>query len=150
MNFTFIFQQQHLAYGVYIFQLIRYSRACGSYHDFFDRGLLLTRKLLKQLFLLVKLVITSKVLRLSPWPGEALQNKCVTRVTLRLLDQERLTLPVPPSASLVLVGFVGLDLFNFLCNVLYIIACPFGHFLINPSIYDFWLALWYLWFTTSD
>jgi hypothetical protein len=34
------------AYGVYISQLIRYSRACGSYHDLLDRGLLLTRKLL--------------------------------------------------------------------------------------------------------
>ena len=33
-------------YGVYISQLIRYSRACGSYQDFLDRGLLLTRKLL--------------------------------------------------------------------------------------------------------
>jgi hypothetical protein len=30
------------AYGVYISQLIRYSRACGSYQDFLDRGLLLT------------------------------------------------------------------------------------------------------------
>ena len=39
------------AYGVYIFQLIQYSRACGSYHDFHDRGLLLTRKLLKHEFL---------------------------------------------------------------------------------------------------
>jgi hypothetical protein len=28
------------AYGVYISQLIRYSRACGSYQDFIDRGLL--------------------------------------------------------------------------------------------------------------
>jgi len=27
-------------------QLIRYPRACGSYQDFLDRGLLLTRKLL--------------------------------------------------------------------------------------------------------
>jgi hypothetical protein len=35
--------------------LIRYSRACGSYQDFLDRGLLLTRKLLNQGFLLVKL-----------------------------------------------------------------------------------------------
>jgi hypothetical protein len=26
------------AYGVYISQMMRYSRACGSYHDFFDRG----------------------------------------------------------------------------------------------------------------
>jgi hypothetical protein len=34
-------------YGVYIFQMIRNARACtGSYQDFLDRGLLLTRKLL--------------------------------------------------------------------------------------------------------
>jgi hypothetical protein len=32
-----------------------YSRACGSYQDFLDRGLLLTRKLLNHGFLLVKL-----------------------------------------------------------------------------------------------
>jgi hypothetical protein len=42
------------AYGVYISQMIRYSRACGSYQDFLDRGLLPTRKLLNQGFLLVK------------------------------------------------------------------------------------------------
>ena len=35
--------------------MIRYSRACGSYHDLLDRGLLLTRKLLKHGFLFVKL-----------------------------------------------------------------------------------------------
>jgi hypothetical protein len=33
-------------YEVYISQMIRYFRACGSYQDFLDRGLLLTRKLL--------------------------------------------------------------------------------------------------------
>jgi hypothetical protein len=43
------------AYGVYISQLIRYSRACASYQDFLDRGLLLTRKVLNQVFLLIKL-----------------------------------------------------------------------------------------------
>jgi hypothetical protein len=43
------------AYGVYISQMIWYSRACGSYQDFLDRGLLLTRKLLNKGFLLVKL-----------------------------------------------------------------------------------------------
>jgi hypothetical protein len=43
------------AHGVYISQLIRYSRACGSYQDFLDRWLLLTRKLLNQGFLLVRL-----------------------------------------------------------------------------------------------
>ena len=40
---------------VYICQVIRYSRTCASYQDFLDRGLLLTRKLLNQGFLLVKL-----------------------------------------------------------------------------------------------
>jgi hypothetical protein len=35
--------------------LIRYSRACGSYQDFIDRGLLLIMKLLNQELLLVKL-----------------------------------------------------------------------------------------------
>ena len=44
------------AFRVYITQLIRYSRACGSYHDFLDRGLLQTRKLLNQGFLIVKLM----------------------------------------------------------------------------------------------
>ena len=34
------------AYRVYISQFIRYSTACDSYHDFLDRGLLLTMKLL--------------------------------------------------------------------------------------------------------
>jgi len=42
-------------YGVYISQLIRYSRACGSHQDFLDRGLLLTRDFLNWGFLLVKL-----------------------------------------------------------------------------------------------
>ena len=31
------------AYGIYLSQMIRYSRACSSYQDFLDRGLLLTR-----------------------------------------------------------------------------------------------------------
>ena len=44
------------AYGVYIPQLIRYSRVCDSYHDFLERGLLLTRKLLNQWFILFKLM----------------------------------------------------------------------------------------------
>jgi hypothetical protein len=38
--------------------MIRYSRACGPYQDFLDRGLLLIMKLLNQGFLLVKLKST--------------------------------------------------------------------------------------------
>ena len=57
VNFPFICSNIPAApaYGVYISQLIRYSRACGSYQDFLDRGFLLKRKLLNQGFLLVKL-----------------------------------------------------------------------------------------------
>jgi hypothetical protein len=57
VNFLFICSKIPAApaYGVYISQLIRYSRACCSYQDFLDIGLLLTRKLLNQGFLLVKL-----------------------------------------------------------------------------------------------
>jgi hypothetical protein len=43
-----------LKYGLYFSQLIRYSRAYGSYDDFIDKGLLLTRKLPNQGFLVVK------------------------------------------------------------------------------------------------
>jgi len=43
------------AYEIYISQMIRYSRACGSYHDFLNSVLLLTHKLLNSGFLVVKL-----------------------------------------------------------------------------------------------
>jgi hypothetical protein len=43
------------AYGVYISQLTKYSRVGGSYYDFLGRGLLLTRKLLNQVFQFFKL-----------------------------------------------------------------------------------------------
>jgi hypothetical protein len=57
VNFPFICSNIPAApaYGVYISLLIQYSRVCGSYQDFFDIGLLLTRKLLNQGYLLVKL-----------------------------------------------------------------------------------------------
>ena len=42
-------------YRVYISLFIRYSRSCVSYHDFLDRVMLRTGKLLKQGFILVKL-----------------------------------------------------------------------------------------------
>jgi hypothetical protein len=47
-------------YEVYISQMIRYSRACGSYQDFLDRGLLLTRVPFGKVE-----VITSKILKLK-------------------------------------------------------------------------------------
>ena len=46
VNFPFICSNIPAApaYGVYISQLIQYSRASGSYQDFLDRGLLLTAR----------------------------------------------------------------------------------------------------------
>ena len=63
MNFSCIFSNIPAtpANGVYISQLIRYSRASGSYQDSVDRGVLLTRKILNQRFQVVKL----KALRLT-------------------------------------------------------------------------------------
>ena len=48
MNIPFICSNIPAApgYGVYISQLIQYSRTCGSYQNILDRWLLLTRKLL--------------------------------------------------------------------------------------------------------
>ena len=43
------------AYGVYISKLIRYTRACGPYHEFCERGLLLSVKPLNQGLLLDEL-----------------------------------------------------------------------------------------------
>ena len=40
------------AYGVYISQLVRYSRACSHYNDFLARAKVLTQRLLLQQFLL--------------------------------------------------------------------------------------------------
>jgi hypothetical protein len=50
VNFPFICSNIAAApaYGVYISQLIKYSRGCSSYQDFLDKGLLLTRKVLNQ------------------------------------------------------------------------------------------------------
>ena len=62
VNFTFICSNIPAApaYGVYISQLIQYSRACGFYHAYLDRWLLLIMKLLNKGFLMVKL-------KSSPW-----------------------------------------------------------------------------------
>ena len=57
VNFPFICSNIPAApaYGEYLSQLIRYSRAWAFYQDFHDRGLLLTRKILNQWLILLKL-----------------------------------------------------------------------------------------------
>ena len=79
VNFPFIYSNIPAApaYEVYISQLIRYFRACGSCRDFLDRWLLLTRKLMNQGFLLVKLKSSLRKVygHHHLWP---LWNICVT------------------------------------------------------------------------
>ena len=100
------------AHRVYISQLIQYSRACGSHHDFHDRGLLLTRKLLNQGFLLVKLKSSLRkfygrhhdhgyVPLVVNTSRSFPHSRLVTRLTLTvpLVEQEMLTLPEHPSSS---------------------------------------------------
>ena len=51
VNFPFLCSKIPLssAYGVYIYQMIRYTRACFAYEDFSKRGKLLTNKLIMNL-----------------------------------------------------------------------------------------------------
>ena len=48
------------AYGVYIWQLIRYARAYSNYQDFMERGKMLNTKFLSQGYQKAKLVATLK------------------------------------------------------------------------------------------
>jgi hypothetical protein len=137
--------KQHLHNGVYISQLIRYSSAWGSYQDFLDRGLLLTRKLLNQGFLLVKsksslrkfygrhydLVDRYGIYLCHKWPRicstcrkqfpiHDLSTGSVTRLTRRvpLVEQKLLILPDHLSSPPVLSGVrVTRSLVLFVCFV---------------------------------
>ena len=142
------------AYGVYISQLIRYSRTCGSYQDFLDRGLLLTRKLPNKGFLLVKLkLLLRKVYgrhhdlvdryEISVSHHSWLITGFVTRLTRRvsLMDQELLTLPVhPPVFRGVLVTR---SLVSYVCFVYRCLSfCNF--FTIVLSVLRYTDSDWYL------
>jgi hypothetical protein len=133
VNFSFICSNIPAvpAYGVYISQMIRYSRACGSYQDFRDRGLLLTRKLLNQGFLLVKL-------------KSSLITGFVTRMTRRvsLVEQKLPTLPEHLRSPLVFSGIrVTRSLVLYVCfGALCLSFCTFsfGHCVVcSSSIYGF-------------
>jgi hypothetical protein len=161
------------AYEVYISQLIRYSRSCGSYQDFLNRGLQLTRKLLNQGFLLVKLKSSLQKFygRHHVWP---LWNICVTNDhgyvplvvnTSRSFPHSwlitgfvtRLTRQMPlvaypsgaPEFTAVFSGVhVTWSLVLYVCFVdrcLSFCTFSFGHCVVcSSSIYSFWLPVWYL------
>jgi len=65
---------------------LKYSRACGSYRNFLDRGLLLTRKLLDQGLLLVKLKSS-----LRKFYGRHLVNRYGTSMSQMTMDMFHLS-----------------------------------------------------------
>ena len=111
-------------------------RACGSYQDFLDRGLLLTRKLPNQGFLLVKLKSS-----LRKCYGH--HHGFVTRLTRRvpLVEQELLTLPEHLSSPPVFGGVrVTRSLVLYVCFVdrcLSFCTFSFDHCVVCLSIYGF-------------
>jgi hypothetical protein len=166
VNFPFICSNIPAApaYEVYISQMIRYSRACGSYQDFLGRGLLLTRKLLNQAFLLVKLksslrtfygrhrdlfdhygISVSLVVNTSrSFPHSRLITGFVTRLTRRvpLVEQELPTLPEHMSSPPVFSGVrVTRSLVLYICFVdrcLSVCTFSFGQCVVyTSSIYGF-------------
>ena len=74
VNFPFICSNipEPPAYGVYISQLIRYTRSCSSYSGFIDRGRLLTKKLVGQGCTLEQLKIYFR--KLNGWYNYLLQH----------------------------------------------------------------------------
>ena len=156
-------------YGVYLSQLIWYSRACGSYHDLLDRGLLLTRKLLNQGFLVVKLKsslrkcygrhhdlvnCTEYMCHKWPWIWSVCCNHNVVLSSFKTYQRmgcsksittgatSRAGTGSPSEAPRSTAAFQ----WDSFCSIL--IFCVFFSFdnyiVCSSSIYDFWLTLLYL------
>jgi hypothetical protein len=148
------------AYGVYITQLIRYVRACGSYQDFLGRELLLIRNLPNQGFLLVKLKSLLRKLAMN----EERTWKCLRQVEhirghlwhrysihhlenciISLVEQELLILPEhmssPPVFSEVHVTWSLVLYVCFLDRCLPFCLFSFDHCVVCSSKYGFWLTL---------
>ena len=116
------------------------ARACGSYHTFYDKGLLLaSNEAIERMNLrspsrygISVSQMTTDMFRLSQLqsPYYWLIIGFLTRVTRR----------VP------LVGQEGLccSIFRFLCSVLYIIVCPFVPFFPSNYPYYYWLIIGFL------
>ena len=170
MNFPFICSNIPAApaYGVSISQMIRYSRACGSYQDFLDRGLLLTKSYCTKGYfwwswchhfenvpVVTMTWLTAMEYLCHKWPRSFPHSRLitgfVTRLTRRvsLVEQELLTLPEHLSSPPVFSGVhVTRYLVLYVCFVercLSFCTFCFDHRVVSSSsIYRYWLLLWYL------
>ena len=156
------------AYGIYISQLIRYSRTCGCYKDSLDWGLLLTRKLRTKRscwlswshyfescmvgtmtwLTLWNICVTNdhEMFHLQTFPGPFLIHDLARRVPI--VQQAMLTLlehlTSPPVFNGVRVPWSLVLYVCFVDRCLSICTFSFGHCVVCSSIYGFWLPLWYL------
>ena len=143
------------AYGLYISQLLQDSRSCGSYYDFLDRGLLLTRKLLKHEFLWISwsnhfksfMVATMTWLTVTEylchkWPRICSVCRNHNHDSCHMWSRNCLHFGSTWIHPWFLVGFVLLSLQY--CRSLFVLFRLPISLSILFSIYDFWLSLWYL------
>ena len=142
VNFPFIVSNiaaSH-AYGVYISQLIRYSRTCGSYHDSLDRELLLTRKLLNQGFLVVEVYLICRNHNPVYSTFMTYHRICNKSNTADTTCGTGTAYPsgAPEFTSGFKLGSCCL-IFSLLCNDLYNNVCLICHCIACPLIYGFWL-----------
>ena len=154
MNFPFIRSNIPATptYGVCIFQLIRHSGADGSYHDFLDRGFLITRKLLnpglladKLKSLLWKYILIKRyeiypflVITIRSFPRSWLITGIVARVTQYVSLLEHLcSLPICCGVG-VARSFV---FYVMICRSLFVLLTflSIGHGIVCSSIKGFWL-----------
>ena len=144
------------AYRVYIFHLIRYSITCGSYYDFREREILLTRKywtklklscrkfyrrrhdLVDRLYLCHndQWYVPSVVITIRSYRHSWLITRFVKQVTRRvpLVDQELLTLPEHMSSPPVFSGVRVIQSLVFFVVFCRSIVCPFSldHCIVCP------------------
>jgi hypothetical protein len=131
VNFPFICSNipARPASGVYISQLVQYSKVGGSYHDLVDRGLLLTRKSLSwshhfESFMVATMIwltvvandhgyVPFLVITTQSFLYSWLITGCLRRVTRRVshVEQTLLTLPEQPSSP---PGFIGFRVARYL------------------------------------
>jgi hypothetical protein len=165
------------AYLAYLSQLIRYSRACGSYQDFLDRGLP-TRKLLNQGFLMAKWKSSFQMLycrhhdlvdRIGIYVSQmpTICSTCSKHLPVlssfmtyhRICNYNNATgvtsgggNAYPSREPEFTPGFQWsscYSIFSFMCmfcRSLFVLLSFFffGHCVVCPSFYGFWLPLWYL------
>jgi hypothetical protein len=159
------------AHGVRISQLIWYSRACASYQDFLDRGLLLTRKLLNQGFLLVKLKSSLRKFygrhhdlvdryEISVSQMTTIYSNCHKHfpVLSSLMTYHRICNWIKDYGCRYCLLFRGTWVVSgvrvtrssvlcvcFVDHCLFFCTFSFSHCVVcSSSIYGFWLPLWYL------